>query len=331
MQELVNSGDYYVLAANRNVAKMESVAEREGFDPSSYKVMECDLASFDSTRKFCANVKKIKGTRGLDRLVCNAAVYQPANLEDQDEKGVGRPRITADGHEEQLQINHLSHFLMCNILLPELKKAKNARLILVGSITGNDNTVGGGAVYPVADLGDLQGLAAGGKFPNTMIDGGAFNGAKAYKDAKVCNMMTCAELDRRYHKDTGIVFSTMYPGCIAETQLFREKRGWFRKLFPVFMKYVTGGYVSEEEAGERLFACIDAAETATASGKYWGWNGGAKTVGYIDFSAGTGGKPRGAGGSGGSLQPLDFSDKVRDPIKSKAMFEYSTEIVGAKW
>ena len=27
---------------------------------------------------------------------------------------------------------------------------------------------------------------------------------------------------------------------------------WFRKLFPVFMKYVTGGYVSEDEAGERL-------------------------------------------------------------------------------
>ena len=58
-------------------------------------------------------------------------------------------------------------------------------------------------------------------------------------------MMTVAELHRRYHKDTGIVFSSMYPGCIAETALFREKRTWFRKVFPWFMKvcflFVLGG------------------------------------------------------------------------------------------
>ena len=55
-----------------------------------------------------------------------------------------------------------------------------------------------------------------------------------------------------FHDETGITFSSMYPGCIAETALFREKRDWFRKIFPLFMKYVTGGYVSEVEAGERL-------------------------------------------------------------------------------
>lgn len=43
-------------------------------------------------------------------------------------------------------------------------------------------------------------------------------------------MMTVSELHRKYHDDTGIVFSSMYPGCIAETNLFREKRTWFRKV-----------------------------------------------------------------------------------------------------
>lgn len=43
-------------------------------------------------------------------------------------------------------------------------------------------------------------------------------------------MMTVSELHRRYHEDTGIVFSSMYPGCIAETALFREKRPWFRTV-----------------------------------------------------------------------------------------------------
>ena len=63
-----------------------------------------------------------------------------------------------------------------------------------------------------------------------MADGKPFFGAKAYKDSKVCNMMTVSELHRRYHASTGINFSSMYPGCIAETALFREKRPWFRRV-----------------------------------------------------------------------------------------------------
>ena len=57
-----------------------------------------------------------------------------------------------DGHEQQMQINYLSHFLMISLLLPDLARAQDARCILVGSVTGNDNTVGGGGVYPIADL-----------------------------------------------------------------------------------------------------------------------------------------------------------------------------------
>ena len=111
-----------------------------------------------------------------------------------------------------------------------MKKAKNARLCIVGSITGNTNTVGGGLVYPRADLGNLEGLEAGGRNPVAMADGKPFFGAKAYKDSKVCNMMTVSQLHERYHESTGITFSSMYPGCIAETDLFREKRSWFRKV-----------------------------------------------------------------------------------------------------
>ena len=65
-------------------------------------------------------------------------------------------------------------------------------------------------------------------------------------------MLTMGEMHRRFHKDTGVVFSSLYPGCIAETGLFREHYRLFRTLFPVFQKYVTKGYVSEEEAGKRL-------------------------------------------------------------------------------
>ena len=43
-------------------------------------------------------------------------------------------------------------------------------------------------------------------------------------------MMTVSELHRQYHHSTGITFSSMYPGCIADTALLREKRAWFRKV-----------------------------------------------------------------------------------------------------
>lgn len=65
-------------------------------------------------------------------------------------------------------------------------------------------------------------------------------------------MLTMGEMHRRFHDKTGVVFSSLYPGCIAETGLFREHYGLFRTLFPPFQKYVTKGYVSEEDAGARL-------------------------------------------------------------------------------
>eukprot|EP00980_Cylindrotheca_fusiformis_P029111 scaffold22725_cov221-Cylindrotheca_fusiformis.AAC.1 len=156
-----------------------------------------------------------------------------------------------------------------------------------------------------------------------MADGKPFFGAKAYKDSKVCNMMTVSELHRRYHKDTGIVFSSMYPGCIAETALFREKRQWFRKLFPLFMKYVTGGYVSEEEAGDRLAQVIMDPKCAK-SDVYWSWNGKANTVGYINKD----GVVAGAGGSGGEIFENDQSDAVQDKEIAKKMWDLSKRAVG---
>jgi protochlorophyllide reductase len=87
--------------------------------------------------------------------------------------------------------------------------------IIVGSITGNTNTLAGN-VPPKANLGDLSGLvshllstfcccmhcclAAATRCcclqtkRASMIDGGAFDGAKAYKDSKVCNMLTMRQL-----------------------------------------------------------------------------------------------------------------------------------------
>jgi protochlorophyllide reductase len=48
----------------------------------------------------------------------------------------------------------------------------------------------------------------------------------------------------------------MYPGCIADTPLFRNHTPTFRFLFPLIQKYITKGYVSQEEAGLRLASVV---------------------------------------------------------------------------
>jgi len=282
--------------------------------------MKLELASLQSVKDFVENVKFYLPARPINHLICNAAVYRPTDPE---------PAFTDDGYEMSMGVNHLGHFLLVNLLLPDLKKAKNSRVCIVGSITGNSNTIGGGFVYPRAEIGELEGLKQG---PNAeMVDGGSFDGAKAYKDAKALNMMTVTELHRRFHDETGITFSSMYPGCIAETALFREKRDWFRKIFPLFMKYVTGGYVSEVEAGERLAQVIYDPQ-CTKSGVYWSWNGNAQQVGLAnrvqDKETGEWKvQVQGAGGSGGEIFENEFSGMIKDERRARLAWDYSMDLV----
>lgn len=89
------------------------------------------------------------------------------------------------------------------------------------------------------------------------------------------------------------------------------------------MKYVTGGYVGEDEAGERLAQVIDDPQ-CSKSNVYWSWNGGAQSVGRWSDD----GKPRGAGGSGGEIFENTQSDAVRDAKTAEKMWELSAKLVG---
>ena len=209
---------------------METVAELDGFDMDNFTPLHCELNSFESVREFCQQVDQFRLSKPIDRLICNAGVYQPS---------LPYAKWSMDQHEQTMQINFLSHFLMISELMPGLMASPEARVVMVGSVTGNDNTVGGGGVYPIADLHELDGFRLGFKKPIAMADGYGFIGAKAYKDSKLCLMMMANLLHTKYNKLTGVAFSSMYPGCIAESPLFREKREWFRKYFPIFMKFIT--------------------------------------------------------------------------------------------
>jgi protochlorophyllide reductase len=253
---------WHVVMACRDLPKAETAAKAVGMSPDSYSIMHIDLGSLESVRKFVADFRA--SGKSLDALVCNAAVYLPLLKE---------PMRSPEGYELSVATNHFGHFLLCNLLLEDLKasSAPDRRLITLGTVTANSKELGGKIPIPApADLGDLQGLAAGFKAPIAMIDGKPFKAGKAYKDSKLCNMLMSRELHRRYHDSTGIVFNTLYPGCVADTPLFRNSYPLFQKIFPWFQKNITGGYVTQELAGERV-AQVVADPEFKQSGVHWSW------------------------------------------------------------
>lgn len=256
---LANRG-WYVVMACRNLEKAKAAAQELGIPEDSHTVLHIDLGSLDSVRRF---INSFRATgRTLEALICNAAIYMPL---------IKEPLRSPEGYELTMTTNHLGHFLLCNVMMEDMKRspAEDKRMVILGTVTHNPDELGG-KIPPRPDLGELEGFAKGFKEPVSMIDGKKFEPVKAYKDSKVCNVLTMRELHRRYHDSTGITFTSLYPGCVADTPLFRNHYPLFQKLFPLFQKYITGGYVSQELAGERVAAVVIDPEYRQ-SGAYWSW------------------------------------------------------------
>lgn len=258
---LVDRG-WHVVMGCRDLAKAEAASAGLGIAPASVSRLRIDLGSQASVRHF---VDAFRATGlPLHALVCNAAVYLPLLKE---------PARSPEGYEISVATNHLGHFLLSHLLLPRLQPmgGRAPRLVTLGTVTANSEEFGGKVPIPApADLGELQGLAAGFRAPVSMIDGRAFKAGKAYKDSKLCNMITSREFHRRHHGHTGVVFSTLYPGCVAETALFRDAPKLFQRVFPWFQKTITKGYVSQPLAGERV-AQVVAEPGFEQSGVHWSW------------------------------------------------------------
>jgi len=103
---------WHIVMACRNIPKTEKAAESVGIPKSSYTIIQVDLGSLVSVREFVA---KFRATgMPLDALLCNAAIYMPLLKE---------PLRSPEGFELTMTTNHLSHFLLCNLLLEDMKKS----------------------------------------------------------------------------------------------------------------------------------------------------------------------------------------------------------------
>ncbi|MFN6131426.1 MAG: protochlorophyllide reductase [Synechococcaceae cyanobacterium] len=297
-RSLVDRG-WHVVMACRDTAKARRAQAALAIPEPSVTHLQVDLADFDSVRRL---VEAFHATgRPLDALVINAAVYQPRLKE---------PQRSPQGYELSMATNHLGHFLLLQLLLEDLRRSAHPsrRLVILGTVTANSKELGGKIPIPApADLGNLAGFEAGFQAPISMADGGAFKPGKAYKDSKLCNMIVSQELHRRYHDSTGIVFSSLYPGCVADTPLFRNTPKAFQTIFPWFQKNITGGYVSQALAGDRV-AQVVADPAFSRSGMHWSW----------------GNRQR----KDGRQFNQELSDKASNPETARRVWDLSMRLVG---
>ncbi len=297
-QALVARG-WHVVMACRDLPKARAAAASLGIPAAQLTPMAIDLGVQASVRGFVAAFRA--SGLALDALLCNAAVYLPR---------LQAPQRSLEGYEISVATNHLGHFLLCRLLLDDMRASARPapRLITLGTVTANSAEFGGKVPIPApADLGDLSGLKAGFLPPVAMIDGKPFKPGKAYKDSKLCNMMMSREFHRRHHAATGVVFSTLYPGCVADTALFRDTPPLFRKIFPWFQKNITRGYVTQALAGERV-AQVVADAGFESSGVHWSW-GNRQREGRAAFA-----------------QPL--SNKATDDRAAQLLWDCSEKLVG---
>ena len=296
---LVDRG-WHVVTANRDPVRAAAAAEQLGIPSAQLTHLRIDLGDLDSVR---VGVETLIASlaRPLDALVVNAAVYKPR---------LKQPERSPQGYELSMATNHLGHFLLIQLLLPDLQRSQHPsrRVVIMGTVTANSKELGGKIPIPApADLGDLSGFNAGFKEPIAMANGKPFKPGKAYKDSKLCNMITTQELHRRLHGSTGIVFSSLYPGCVADTPLFHNTPRAFQTIFPWFQKNITGGYVSQALAGERL-AQVVADPDFAVSGVHWSWGNRQK--------------------QGGKQFSQELSDKASNPEVAAGVWDLSMKLVG---
>ena len=291
---------WQVVTANRDPVRAAAAADRLAIPSAQLSHLRFDLADLDSVRAGAETLVASLG-RPLDALVINAAVYKP-RLE--------QPERSPQGYEISMATNHLGQFLLIHLLLPDLERSSHPsrRVVILGTVTANSKELGGKIPIPApADLGDLAGFKAGFQAPIAMANGKPFKPGKAYKDSKLCNMITTQELHRRLHGSTGIVFSSLYPGCVADSPLFRHAPQAFQRIFPWFQKNITGGYVSQAQAGEGV-AQVVADPAFSSSGVHWSWGNRQK--------------------QGGRQFSQELSDKASNPDTAQAMWEESMKLVG---
>jgi retinol dehydrogenase 13 len=203
----------------------DDIARTTGND--KLEVREMDLASLASVRAF-AQALRDEHPR-IDVLVLNAGVSPQKRA------------LTADGFEMTMGVNHFGHFVLALELVPALKAAGNARVVVVSSALHTSGRI------------RFDDLAYAKDFSPGLTNG-------PYPDSKLANALFAVELAERL-QGTGVTVNFLHPGVVS-TNLARDM-SWFGR-------WIVRTFFSTPEKGAQTSVFVVASpELEGVTGKYY--------------------------------------------------------------
>ncbi|MCB2179658.1 SDR family oxidoreductase [bacterium] len=222
--ELARRGATVVLAgrnADRGEAAKAKVIAKSG--NANVHLLIADFSSLAQVRSLADEF--LARFPALHVLVNNAAVVPT------------KRKVSKDGYEMQLAVNHLAPFLLTNLLLPLMKTSAPARIVTVSS-----------SVYSWGNI-DF----------NNLQSEGAYDPVNVYAMTKLANILFTVELAKRL-EDSLITANCLHPGVI-NTHLYQNYYG-----------RESAGAASDEDlehGAETSVYLASSLEVASVSGKYF--------------------------------------------------------------
>ena len=190
----------------RGRAALEEIRAQTG--NTKLELLLADLSLMSETRRLAREVTAI--TSSLDVLVNNAGAIFTTREE------------TSEGLEKTFALNHMSYFLLTNLLLESLKASREARVVNVSSDAHR--------IAPV-NFEDLQAR-------------NGFNSMRVYGQSKLMNVLFSNALARRL-EGTGVTSNALHPGVVA-TGFAQGSSGVWNWVFKL-LRFVPGAMVTPQQ------------------------------------------------------------------------------------
>jgi NAD(P)-dependent dehydrogenase (short-subunit alcohol dehydrogenase family) len=219
-----------LVVVGRSPAKTDvTVQELRALGLGPVEGLVADLSSIAEVRRLADEFRRQHDR--LDVLVNNAGAIFASR------------QLSADGYEMTFALNHLSYFLLTNLLLDRLIASAPARIVNVASRAHESAKL---------DFADLQGEKSYG-----------MGGNRAYGQSKLANVMFTYALARRLAR-TGVTANSLHPGVVA-TGFGENNGGAIGAAMRVFHSFS----ISPEEGADTVVFLASSPEVAGVSGKYF--------------------------------------------------------------
>jgi NAD(P)-dependent dehydrogenase (short-subunit alcohol dehydrogenase family) len=193
-----------------------------------HSIHYADLSLIAEMKRIAAEIAAAEPR--IDVLINNAgAAFQPR-------------AVTADGIEKTFALNHLSYFVLTNLLLPHIRAASPARIVNVASRAHARGTL---------DFDDL------------MFEKNYF-GTRSYARSKLCNVLFTRELARRL-QGTGVTANALHPGFV-KTRIGDSVGGIYALIFKTMKLFRA---IPLAEGAETPVYLASSPEVADVTGRYF--------------------------------------------------------------